>query len=79
MVHVNAPQSPIIIVGTHKDMLAPARATSDTRAIHNRLETIMRDCNANVDLNMLTQNRADQLNFFPVDNRRGGADPRCAR
>ena len=62
-------------VGTHKDKLAPARATSDTRAIHNRLETIMRDCNANVDLNMLTQNRADQLNFFPVDNRTGGADP----
>ena len=72
---LHARGAPVALVGTHKDMLAPGTETSGTRAIHGKLETIMKDCNAYLDLRMLTQNRADQLNFFPVDNRTGDADP----
>ena len=72
---LHARGAPVALVGTHKDMLASGKETSDTRAIHAKLETIMTDCNAYRDLRMLTQNRADQLNFFPVDNRKGDNDP----
>lgn len=65
-VAINAPNSPVAIVGTHDDCLDPARRPMVHRLVHDRIVGV---CRRAPDLNdRLWVNEPAQLCFFPIDN-----------
>ncbi|CAJ1367254.1 unnamed protein product [Effrenium voratum] len=63
---VHAPNSPVAIVGTHDDCLAPSSRLSVHTEVHERIEAF---CKKLPELNeRLHINEPGQLCFFPIDN-----------
>lgn len=68
-VHCHAPESRVLLVGTHADLLGPRR-TAVLKAVDSRVQNLLE---GNEALNaQLVVNEAEELCFFPVDNRRRG-------
>lgn len=68
-VHCHAPESRVLLVGTHADLLG-ARRSHILRAVESRVQNLLE---RNEALNtQLVVNEAEELCFFPVDNRRRG-------
>jgi len=72
-IHLHAPRSAVVLVGTHKDAVPEHRVHED---ISKALRTMMagHPC-----LKHVVFNTADSLLFFPIDNKKGSKDPTIAR
>eukprot|EP00434_Breviolum_minutum_P035558 symbB.v1.2.031477.t2/scaffold3659.1/size52467/1 len=68
-VHCHAPESRVLLVGTHADLLG-SRRSAILQAVDSRVQNLLE---RNEALNsQLVVNEAEELCFFPVDNRRRG-------